>query len=50
MIVATAGWSVEDLASLNGVLVNGRHIWRASVESGDRLGLGEVTVTFRSRG
>ena len=45
-----AGWSVEDLASLNGVLVNGRRIWRASVESGDRLGLGDVTVTFRSRG
>ena len=45
-----AGWSVEDLASLNGVLVNGRRIWRAAVESGDRLGLGDVTVTFRTRG
>jgi len=44
-----AGWSIEDLASLNGVLVNGRRIWRAAVESGDRLALGDVAVTFRSR-
>lgn len=44
-----AGWSIEDLASLNGVLVNGRRIWRAAVESGDHLTLGDAAVTFRSR-
>ena len=41
------GWSVEDLGSTNGVLVNGRQIHGAqSLESGDRVELGSTEILF----
>jgi hypothetical protein len=41
------GWSVEDLGSTNGVLVNGRRIHGAQpLESGDRVELGSTEILF----
>jgi predicted component of type VI protein secretion system len=41
------GWSVEDLGSTNGVLVNGRPIHGAQpLESGDRVELGSTEILF----
>jgi len=39
-------WRVEDLHSKNGVLVNGRRVSEAELNSGDELRLGEVVLTF----
>ena len=44
-----AGWSVGDLGSLNGVLVNGRRVARSTVEPGDRLSLGDATLMLQLR-
>ncbi|HEY4896282.1 MAG TPA: DUF3662 and FHA domain-containing protein [Solirubrobacteraceae bacterium] len=41
------GWTVEDLGSTNGVLVNGRQIHGAEpLESGDRVELGSTEIVF----
>jgi pSer/pThr/pTyr-binding forkhead associated (FHA) protein len=42
-----SGWTVADLGSTNGVLVNGRNIRGAHVlQSGDRLELGSTEILF----
>src|SRR5690349_4632825 len=41
------GWLIQDLGSTNGVRVNGRHVEGPHpLESGDRIELGTVSVTF----
>ncbi len=41
------GWTIEDLGSTNGVLLNGREIRGAQpLQSGDLLELGSTTITF----
>ena len=40
-------WTIEDLGSTNGVLLNGREIRGAqALQSGDLLELGSTTITF----
>ncbi len=39
-------FAVEDLGSSNGLWVNGVGVSRASLEAGDRLGLGQVVLQF----
>jgi hypothetical protein len=42
-----AGWTIEDLGSTNGVLVNGREVRGAApLSPGDRLELGSTTIVF----
>jgi hypothetical protein len=42
-----SGWRIQDLGSTNGVRVNGRQVdGPHQLESGDRIELGTVTVTF----
>ena len=42
-----SGWRIQDLGSTNGVRVNGRQVdGPHPLESGDRIELGTVTVTF----
>ena len=38
------GWVVQDLASKNGLTVNGRRVGRCAVGPGDLLGLGDARV------
>jgi hypothetical protein len=40
------GWVLEDLASLNGVEVNGRRVTRAVLHEGDEVRLGESRMRF----
>jgi pSer/pThr/pTyr-binding forkhead associated (FHA) protein len=41
------GWLIQDLGSTNGVRVNGRQVdGPHPLESGDRVELGTVSVTF----
>jgi hypothetical protein len=41
------GWTIEDLGSTNGVLVNGRGVGRAhALHSGDRIELGSTAIIF----
>jgi Protein of unknown function (DUF3662)/FHA domain len=41
------GWTVQDLGSTNGVLVNGEHVRGArSLRPGDRVGLGSTEIVF----
>jgi pSer/pThr/pTyr-binding forkhead associated (FHA) protein len=39
-------WTVEDLGSTNGVLLNGQPVTRTDVHDGDRLELGSVQLAF----
>ena len=39
-------WSVADLGSTNGTLVNGRHIASTMLQEGDRVTLGTTTFLF----
>jgi pSer/pThr/pTyr-binding forkhead associated (FHA) protein len=42
-----SGWTVADLGSTNGVMVNGRNIRGAhALEPGDRLELGSTEILF----
>ena len=41
-----AGWVLEDLASLNGVVVNGRRVNRTVLRAGDEVVLGEARMRF----
>lgn len=40
-------WSVEDLGSTNGTLVNGQRVSRAALHSGDTLTLGLSDLAFK---
>ena len=42
-----AGWSVRDLGSTNGTLLNGRLVAEARVVPGDLLALGDLRATLR---
>ncbi|MFH1604599.1 MAG: sigma 54-interacting transcriptional regulator, partial [Pseudomonadota bacterium] len=42
-------WEIQDLRSKNGVLVNGRRIAQATLNSGDEIRLGETAWTFIER-
>ncbi len=47
---STAGWTIEDRGSTNGVLVNGRPVRGAHVlQAGDRMELGSTEVVFDLR-
>ncbi|HFD40584.1 MAG TPA: FHA domain-containing protein [Anaerolineae bacterium] len=39
--------TIEDLGSANGVIVNGQRVSRATLQPGDRVRLGDVTLTYR---
>jgi pSer/pThr/pTyr-binding forkhead associated (FHA) protein len=41
---------VEDLASANGLFVNGRRVSHAVLNAGDRLRIGDVDLTFQLAG
>jgi Protein of unknown function (DUF3662)/Inner membrane component of T3SS, cytoplasmic domain len=43
-------WTVEDLGSTNGVLLNGQPVTRTDVHDGDRLELGTVQLAFSAGG
>ena len=43
---STTAWSVADLGSTNGTLVNGRHIAEAMLNEGDRITTGTTTFLF----
>ena len=47
-IGADGRYSIEDLQSQNGTFVNGERITQATLADGDRIGIGDVEVTFRS--
>jgi hypothetical protein len=40
LVFRDGGWIVQDLASMNGVTLNGAHVGRCRLRPGDRLGLG----------
>jgi hypothetical protein len=40
------GWTITDLGSTNGVKVNGERVKTASLQSGDRIELGNVRLAF----
>lgn len=42
-------WSVADLGSTNGTLVNGRHIASTMLQEGDRITVGTTTFLFTFR-
>lgn len=39
-------WTIEDLGSLNGTVVNGRRVSMGALAPGDRIELGDLGVTF----
>ena len=43
---SAAAWSIADLGSTNGTLVNGRHIASIMLQEGDRVTLGTTTFLF----
>ncbi len=43
---STTAWSVADLGSTNGTLVNGRHIAQTMLNEGDRITAGTTTFLF----
>lgn len=43
---ATTAWSIADLGSMNGTLVNGRHIASVMLQEGDRITVGTTTFLF----
>ncbi len=43
---STTAWSVADLGSTNGTLVNGRHIAQTMLNEGDRITTGTTTFLF----
>jgi hypothetical protein len=43
------GWTLVDLGSTNGVLVNGQEVKRAALADGDRLQLGTTGLRFETR-
>lgn len=43
---STTAWSVADLGSTNGTLVNGRHIAQTMLSEGDRITTGTTTFLF----
>jgi pSer/pThr/pTyr-binding forkhead associated (FHA) protein len=49
LTAGAAELEVVDLESTNGTYVNGRRVERAAMQSGDRLGIGEVELVV-SRG
>lgn len=44
--VSPATWEVSDLGSLNGTLVNGRHVAQVVLGEGDRVTIGSTTFLF----
>jgi hypothetical protein len=48
-IVLGSDVTIRDLNSTNGTLVNGRMISQVVLQAGDRIQLGETTVTYRAR-
>lgn len=46
---STVAWSVADLGSTNGTLVNGRHIAEVMLNEGDRITTGTTTFLFTFR-
>lgn len=48
--LAHGAWTVEDLGSLNGVLLNGRRVDRARLHAGDVLLVGSVQLTYMDAG
>ncbi len=44
--IAPATWQISDLGSLNGTLVNGKHIAEVIVSEGDRISIGATTFLF----
>ena len=42
----TTAWSISDLGSTNGTLVNGRHIASTMLQEGDRITVGATTFLF----
>lgn len=44
--IAPATWQISDLGSLNGTLVNGKHIAEFIVSEGDRISIGATTFLF----
>mgnify|MGYP000573924662 CR=1 FL=1 len=45
---AANAWSIADLGSTNGTLVNGRHIASVMLQEGDRVTVGTTTFLFTS--
>ena len=43
-LVAPGGWVIVDMASTNGILVNGVRVTRASLRAGDVLEIGPFTI------
>lgn len=43
---AATAWSIADLGSMNGTLVNGRHIASVMLQEGDRITVGTTTFLF----
>lgn len=43
---AASAWSIADLGSTNGTLVNGRHIASVMLQEGDRVTIGTTTFLF----
>lgn len=46
---AATAWSIADLGSTNGTLVNGRHIASVMLQEGDRVTVGTTTFLFTFR-
>jgi hypothetical protein len=44
LVFRDAGWTIEDLSSTNGTLVNGAAVGRCRLQPGDRLRLGDQLV------
>lgn len=45
----STGCAIEDGASTNGVLLNGRRVQRATLTHGDQIGIGDTTLEYRGR-
>ena len=50
LLPAEGGWSIEDLGSTNGVLVNGRQVQHAALKHGDRVSIGPYELFFETKG
>ena len=43
------GWSIEDLKSTNGSIVNGKQVTRAELKHGDRVTIGPYELRYESK-
>ena len=43
------GWSIEDLKSTNGILVNGKPVARVELKHGDRVLIGPYELRYESK-